>query len=594
MDVTKSVSEISSDFSWKRVIALSGNRWKTLVFIIITIIVQSLLSPVTPLLVAEIIDKGFSGTNTIPFEVLLTLLFFAGITQVMIHTAQDMLVISLTSGIIYNVRLKLYDHLQQKSIRFFTDNKSGEIISRVTSEANMIGDSVFKPIIYSFQTILSLIVTIVTMIMLSWKISLIIILTTPLLLLTLPLMGKIVYKISKKLVENNAEINSFINENLSINGIMLLKLFGRNDVVREKFINLIDTVRKLSIKQAFLGGIFNTTFTLGTAIAPVLMYWLGRPGGPFEISAGTAIALSSYIASLFNPIQSISKIGIMLQSAKVTFERLFSYLDQNSDVIEPKNNIPLGHVKGEICFDNVSFLYDEEKALDNLSFKVQAKEKVSIVGYSGSGKTTIAYLLSRLYQPTKGDIYIDSVNLKDVSSEDIPKHIGLISQEVYLLHSTIRENILLAKPDATEEEMVMAAQSAHIHEKIMSLPDQYDTLVGERGYKLSGGEKQRIAIARVFLQNPSILILDEATSSLDTHFEEMIQNAIERLTYERTVISITHRVANISNNNRVIVLSNGKIAESGFPEELLQNQSIFAQLCKQSHSGHTKAVKAFT
>jgi ATP-binding cassette, subfamily B, bacterial len=572
----------SNNFSWKRVFSLSGNRWGTLLLILSTMLAQSALTPLTPIIIAEIIDKGFTGTSKYDFKTLLMFLFIVAVIQVLVHISQNLLIMSLTSRIIFNVRLSLYEHLQRQSIKFFTNNKAGDIISRITSEANTIGDSVFKPIIYSFQTLLTLIGTIVAMFTLNWQISLIILLVTPFLFIPLPIMGKFAYNISKKLVESNSEANSFINENLSINGIMLLKLFGRKNVIKQRFIQLIDTIRRLTIKQTFLGGIYDTIFTLGTASAPILMYWLGRPGGPFEISAGTAVAFSSYIASLFNPIQNIGRIAIIIQSARITFERLFSYLDTQPDSTVPDNPVKLKKVNGKITFQNVCFEYTENTpALNNVSFTILPKEKVAIVGYSGSGKTTLAYLLSRLYEPTNGAIFIDDINLRDIHPDDVSNYVGLITQEVFLLHTTIRENILLAKPDATDEEIIKAAKEAYIHDKIVSLPEGYNTIVGERGYKLSGGEKQRIAIARAFLQNPPILVLDEATSSLDSHSEEMIQKALLRLAKDRTVISITHRISSLSSSDRIIVMDKGRIVQNGTSTELLQEDGLYAQLYKK-------------
>ncbi|APH66282.1 ABC transporter ATP-binding protein [Bacillus sp. LR_5] len=572
-------TQMNGSFTWKRVFSLAGKKWGLLSFIIFTILVQSILSPITPIIVAEIIDKGFSGTSKFGLEKLIMILLAIGICQIVMHIVQDILITIFTNQIIFNVREGLFRKLYQQSIRFFTDTKIGEITSRLTNEAESIANTVFKPIVYTSQTALSLVVTFIAMVAISWKLSIVILLLIPLFFLPMPLIGRFAYKYSKKLITNISFMNSFLTENISINGVILNKIFGRRRQTFETFKNVVLEINKLTLKQKLLGSIFDNLLALAAIIAPLFVYWFGRPGGPFEISAGMAVALSGYIASLFNPIQEVGRIGIMLQSAKITFERFFEYLDMKPELEEPKDPIIIHDIKGNIELRDVTFSYKkEEQTLKNLSIRIPAGSKVSIVGFSGSGKTTIAYLLTRLYKPDKGGVYIDGHDLERISSDYISKYIGMISQEVYLLHTSIKENIMLGNPNASIEEVHEAAKQAYIHEKIIGLPDGYDTIVGERGYKLSGGEKQRIAIARAILQNPSILILDEATSSLDSKSQYIVQNALNELTKGRTVITIAHRMSVTQSSDRIYVLDKGEIVQAGTHERLLEEEGLYREL----------------
>ncbi|MED4534209.1 ABC transporter ATP-binding protein [Metabacillus fastidiosus] len=570
--------------TWKRVIRISGNGWGPIVLISSLIIIQAALSPITPLIIAEIIDKGFSGDNSYNMGKMLAIILGIQLFQTALHAWQDYLIVFFTSNIILNVRKKLHHKLINQNINFFTETKIGEFFSRLTSEVDSIGDIIFKPIIYTIQTILSLIATLIAMFLISWQLSALMLVIIPFLFIPMPLVGKLAYKLSKKLVENISSFNSYLAENLSINGIMLSKLFGRKNIEKKHFERLANNIRTYTLGQTKLGIAFDSIFSVGIMIAPLLIYWFGRSGGPFEITAGIAVAFSGYISSLFNPIQQIGQLGMTIKGGQVHFERLFEYLDLKDDNDSPNAIKKLADVKGRIEFRNVSFKYDDNnQILNKFNLVIEPKDKVALVGYSGAGKTTIAYLITKLYEANEGEIFIDHHNIKELDPENHHNVVGMISQEVYLLHSTIRENILISKPDASEEELIQAAQMANIHNKIISLPQGYDTVVGERGYKLSGGEKQRIAIARTFLQNPPIIILDEATSALDAQSEYAIQKALETLTVNRTVIVIAHRLSTIESCNKIVVLEKGKIVEMGHHDELIRSQGIYSSLHQKQY-----------
>lgn len=566
-----------SAFSWKRVLSLAGNRRGTLALIVVIIILEACLSPLTPLIMAQLIDS-YIGQSKYSLENLLLAFMGLSILRVGLYYLQNVLTVSFTSQIVLNLRNELYGCLQNQSVRFFTETKSGEILSRLTTEANTVGEGIFMPLLGSTQSLLSLIATIIMMMVLQWKLAVLILAVTPILFLPLPLFGAFAYRISKQMMEKNVAMSSYLTETLTISGVMLIKLFGGKEAARRSFGTMIEAIRKYTVKQSVVGGIYTMFFALGTAIAPILVFWFGRNGGGMGITAGTALAFSSYIATLFNPLQQISQINIMLQGAKVMCERIFNYIDALPEIIKTEKPIELSRIKGLIEFENITFEYSRgSKVLQDVSFTIHEKEKIAIVGYSGSGKTTVAYLLTRLFDPTSGQIRIDGINLQHIDPDEINRHIGMVSQEIFLLHSSIRENLLIANKDATDEQIVQAAKDAQIHEKIMSLPDGYLTVTGERGYKLSGGEKQRIAIARIFLKNPSILILDEATSALDVHSESLVQEALNKLVQERTVLTITHRLSGVSAYDRILVLDQGRIVEMGTHEELSQNHGLYMQ-----------------
>ncbi|MFP3668857.1 ABC transporter ATP-binding protein [Priestia sp. SIMBA_032] len=569
---------------WKRVLEISGNRWGPVTLISLIIIIQAVLSPLTPLIIAEIIDKGFSGKSSHNMSTMLVLVLGIQMIQTILHSLQDYLIVFFTSNLTFNLRKDLHNKLLNQDISFFTSTKIGEFISRLTTEVDSIGDIIFKPIIYTIQTVLSLITTLVAMFLISWQLSLIMLVIIPFLFIPMPLVGKMAYKFSKKLVESITDFNSYVTENLSINGIILSKLFGRKAIGKTEFEKSAKNIRNYTLSQTKLGIAFDSVFDLGIMIAPLLVYWFGRPGGPFEITAGIAVAFSGYISSLFNPIQQIGQLGMTIKGGQIHFERLFEYLDLQNEMCLMDGTKKLSNVEGKIEFHNVSFRYDENnEIINNFNLVIDPKEKVALVGHSGAGKTTIAYLIAKLYQSNNGEILIDNHNINDLDSDNHHNIVGMISQEVYLLHSTIRENILLSKPDASKEELINAAKMANIHDKIISLPQGYDTIVGERGYKLSGGEKQRIAIARTFLQNPPIIILDEATSALDTHSEYMIQSALEDLASNRTVIIIAHRLSTIESCDKIVVLEKGKIVQMGSHRELIASQGLYSSLYQKQY-----------
>ncbi len=564
------------NFSWKKVISLSGAKWSMLIVIVLLILIQALLSPLAPMILAEIIDKGFLGNSRVSYSLLLLSLFTVSYLSISLSTIQRYVTTLFSSQITLNIRKKLFSILQRQPISFFTETKIGEIQSRLTMEVEAIGGQVFAPIFDSIKSLLSIFTTLTVMFYINYKLTLVILLVIPLLFLPLPLFNIFAYRISKGLVERNVQFTSFVTENLTISGMMLIKVFGGQTIANVRFEELSNQMRQVTLKQSILNSTYHLFFSIGIVASPILVYWFGRPQG-LDVTPGVALAFATYIAALFQPLQSVGQISMDLQTAKVVFGRIFKYLDD--EPILEKPYVRPQKVKGAVRFKNVIFEYEPgKKVLNNINLDIKAKEKIALVGYSGSGKTTIAYLLTKLYEPSQGSIKIDGIDINDFSSEEMSNYVTLISQEVYLLHSTIKDNIMVANPNATIDQIIQAAKNANIHEKIISLPQGYETIVGERGYKLSGGEKQRIAIARGFLKDAPILILDEATSALDTFSESIVQQALNELMQNRTVFIISHRLKGIMNCDRVLVIDNGIIVEDGSHQELLMENGLYVRL----------------
>lgn len=565
-------------FSWRMVFSLVGNKWGIPVFILLTMVLIAAINPLVPVITLEFVDHGFSGTSKYGYTTLIMALVGVTLLSEILIFIQTYLIMYFSTSLIKNIRIRLYQGLQKQSLTFFTNTKSGEIITRITSEANSIGETVLKPVIYTFQALLTVVSSVFVMFILNWKLTLVILSLIPLSFLLTPIIGRLTYKVSKRLLIKNSELNSHVHENLSVNGVLLNRWFGRNARVYENFAKLAEDIRSLSLKQTILGGIFTVCFGLGATIAPILVFWLGRPEGPMAITAGVAVAFVSYISSLFTPVEQISQLSVMLQGAKAVFERLFEYLDMTDhrDDLEQSGKLITSK---DIKIEKMSFKYeDSDYCLKDINLDLSEKKRVAIIGPSGSGKSTLTYILSGLLEPTKGRVLIGEHDIREYKPSELTNLFGIISQEPFLLHDTILNNIKLAKEDATQEEVEQAAKLACIHDKIISLENGYHTIVGERGYKLSGGEKQRIAIARIFLKNPPILILDEPTSSLDNASEHAVMKALDNVSKQRTVIMITHNLNLIREEDYIVVLNKGHIVEEGVHKHLDINNGLYKEL----------------
>jgi ATP-binding cassette subfamily B protein len=380
-------------------------------------------------------------------------------------------------------------------------------------------------------------------------------------------------------------MSALVAESLSVSGIMLGKTMGRGSDLAERFTGESKGIADLEVRSRMAGRWVMSTIQMTFAIQPAIIYWLaGVSLGGNTISLGTAVAFATLSTRLLFPIQSLLGVGADVEASLALFDRIFEYMDLPIDIVEAEHPVELrpDELLGEVRFDGVAFRYgkndDDPWTLEDIELEIPAGTRTAVVGETGAGKTTLGYLVARLYEPQRGRVTVDGVDVRDASLDSLAATVGVVSQETYLFHASVRENLRFARPDATDEEIEEAARTAHIHDLVASLPEGYDTVVGERGYRFSGGEKQRMAIARTVLRNPPVLVLDEATSSLDTQTEYAIQGELERLSEGRTTITIAHRLSTVRDADQIVVLDKGRIVERGSHEELLERGGFYAAL----------------
>jgi len=610
-------------------------RW-LIAGMMLLILINTILTLLTPLIVRDLIDNTIPSGNIKRLIQLSLALLIVPILMGILNVSQRRINARIGEGVIYDLRVALYARLQRMSLRFFTNTKVGELMSRLNNDVVGAQNAISSTIVGIVTQIIQAAAVLIVMFSLEWRLTIISVVILPLFIFAARLLGTRLRDMARKQMEANAKMNAMMNETLNIGGALLVKLFGRQAYEVDIFSQRAGQVRDLGVRRAFIGSIFVAIIGLIASVGSAMVYGVGGflvIKGAFTI--GTIVAFGSYLGNLYGSLSGLSNAPVEFATSMVSFERVFEIIDLPVDIPEKENAIELSPVRGEIAFDNVSFKYgtgdevllsdvrrygsmdsvttvlssapispetehkivDEEEeapksqargsALENISFKADPGELVALVGPSGAGKTTITYLIPRLYDPTEGIIRIDGYDLRDVTLSSLSNQIGMVTQETYLYHDTIRTNLQYARLDATQAELEQACRIANIHEFIQALPDGYDTIVGERGYRMSGGEKQRIALARVILKNPRILILDEATSSLDSESEALIQDALERVMADRTSIVIAHRLSTILAADLILVLDRGKIIESGTHNELLEKGGMYSNLYqtqfKQNH-----------
>lgn len=595
-------------------------RWH-LAGMLTLILCNAILSLISPLLYRHLIDDVLPSRSLDQLGGIALALFTLPLISGGLGIVQRRLNSTIGEGVIYDLRVSLFGKLQRMGMRFFTNTKIGELMSRLNSDVvgaqNAISNTITNIIINLVQTIAILAV----MISMQWQLTLVSIIILPLFVLSARLLGTRMRDISRRAMDLNAEMNAHMNETLNIGGALLVKLFGRTSEEESRFRQRAGEVRNIGIERAMVGTTFFIIIGLVSSIGSAVVYGLG---GYFVIqgnfTVGTVVAFGTYLGTLYGALQGLASAPVDFSTSMVSFERVFEVTDLPLDIIEKPDAVVLTDVKGLLEFDNVSFDYRSaatptlsevkrygsmdnakgvlsgqtakqetpkseptesqarEVALSGISFQARPGQLVALVGPSGAGKTTTTYLIPRLYDPSDGAIRLDGHNLRDVTLESLATTIGMVTQENYLFHDTIHTNLTYARPDATPAEIEAAARAANIHSFISALPDGYNTVVGERGYRLSGGEKQRIALARVILKNPRILVLDEATSHLDSESEALIQEALKRVMAGRTSIVIAHRLSTILAADLILVMDRGRIVERGTHAELLALNGLYAQL----------------
>ncbi len=576
----------------RRILALF-KPYRVRLFSVLALIVFSAgLSMLQPFLLRDVLDKGIGQHDT-------TLLAWLTIAMIAIAivTSAFSVVQTYHSNIVgqrvmHDLRAAVYKHLQKMSLAFFTRTRTGEVQSRIANDIGGLDSVVTTTATTIAQNATTVIAATVAMCLLDWRLALISLIFVPLFVWLTRRVGKVRRRITMVQQRRLADLSALVAESLSVSGIMLGKTMGRGGDLADRFTDESHEIANLEVRSRMAGRWVMSTIQMTFAIQPAIIYFLaGQSFSGHSISLGTAVAFATLSTRLLFPIQSLLGVGADMEASLALFDRIFEYLDLPVDIVEAEHPVQLrpSELLGEVRFENVSFRYaaasgpngpagDGRWTVHDIDMVVPAGTRTAIVGETGAGKTTLGYLVARLYEPQQGRVTIDGVDVRNASLDSLAATVGVVAQETYLFHASVRENLRFAKPDASDREIEDAARTAHIHDLIASLPDGYDTIVGERGYRFSGGEKQRMAIARTVLRNPPVLVFDEATSSLDTQTESAVQAELERLAEGRTTITIAHRLSTVRDADQIVVLDKGEIVERGRHEELIERGGLYATL----------------
>ena len=549
--------------------------------VVFTLIIFSAALGVIPsFLLKGVLDTAIPENDVRLLTMLVAGMILIPIVAGAIGVYQTLLSNRVGQAVMHDLRTSVYRHLQRLSLAFFTRTRTGDVQSRIANDIGGIDTVVTSTATSVLSNVTTVIATVVAMVLLDWRLAVFALILLPLFVWMTKRVGDQRKKVTAERQVSLADVSSIVQESLSVSGILLGKTMGRSDDLAERFSDESRRLADLEVRSRMTGRWMMAAIQMTFAVMPALVFWFAgwsQARGTVAVSIGTLVAFTTLQTRLFFPIGGLLGVQLEVQSSLALFDRIFEYLDQPIDIVEGTRT--LDRPRGDVTFDRVCFRYGEDAwTLEDVSFTVPAGTKTALVGETGSGKTTCGYLVARLYDATGGTVSIDGIDIRELTFESLAAAVGVVSQETYLFHSTVRENLRFANPEASDEDVEEAARAAQIHELIASLPDGYDTVVGERGYRFSGGERQRMAIARTVLRNPPILVLDEATSALDTQTERLVQEALERLAQGRTTIAIAHRLSTVRDAAQIVVLDQGTVAETGTHDELLAAVGRYALL----------------
>ncbi|MCT9078885.1 ABC transporter ATP-binding protein [Streptomyces fulvoviolaceus] len=547
---------------------------------------SSLVTVATPFLLKETLDVAIPEGRTGLLSLLALGMIVSAVLTGIFGVLQTLISTTVGQRVMHDLRTAVYGRLQRMSLAFFTRTRTGEVQSRIANDIGGMQATVTSTATSLVSNLTSVVATIIAMVALDWRLTVVSLLLLPVFVWISRRVGNERKKITTQRQKQMAAMAATVTESLSVSGILLGRTMGRSDSLTRSFADESESLVDLEVRSNMAGRWRMAVIGIVMSAMPAFIYWTAglalQTGGP-DISIGTIVAFVSLQQGLFRPAVSLLSTGVQIQTSLALFQRIFEYLDLPIDITERDQPVHLDRIKGEVRFERVEFRYDDKSGpiIDGIDVTVPAGGSLAVVGPTGAGKSTLGYLVPRLYDVTGGRVTLDGVDVRDLDFDTLARGIGVVSQETYLFHASVAENLRFAKPDATDEEIEQAAKAAQIHDHIASLPDGYKTVVGERGHRFSGGEKQRLAIARTILRDPPVLILDEATSALDTRTERAVQEAIDALSANRTTLTIAHRLSTIRSADQIVVLDSGRVAERGTHEELLEQEGRYAALLRR-------------
>jgi len=590
----------------RRIVRFAAPYRRELIIFLILVVVDAVIGTLNPLIFREIINKGILGHRVGLVEVLALVIAGLAIAAAALSLVQRYYSVRVGEGLIYDMRSKVFEHVQRMPIAFFTRTQTGALITRLNNDVLGAQQAFTGTLSSVVSNVISVTLVLIAMFTLSWQITLVSLLMLPVFVIPARWMGRRLQTITRESYQLDAKMNTTMTERFNVSGALLVKLFGRPDEEARTFRERAGRVRDIGITQAMYSRIFFVSLMLTASLATALVYgWGGVLAARGALDVGTVVALTAYLGRLYGPLTALSNVQVDVMSALVSFERVFEVLDLEPMISDRPGAKALQPGARTVEFDDVRFTYpsaeevslaslesvakleqtSNEPVLQGVSFVAGAGQLVALVGPSGAGKTTISNLVSRMYDVRSGAVRIGGQDVRDVTLASLREAIGVVTQDAHMFHDTIRANLLYARPDATDEELLEALRGGQIAELVLSLPDGLDTMVGERGYRLSGGEKQRLALARLLLKAPSIVILDEATAHLDSESELAVQRALRKALEGRTSLVIAHRLSTIRDADAILVIDEGRVVESGRHEELLASDGLYAELYRTQFKG---------